>query len=212
MVDAWSPHPTLATVSHSFANDEVRRRRVRVEYATEAGAAPSLALRWTPPNGVDTDLPASALAPRYSMATASTGDDVRSDVDYLSMASGLVENSSRGMVVQTSMTYKPTYLRPTTRTLGAGGGSTTTYAYDGPSEAAVAMPASPTPPPQCLTPAANQFQGLKSTGGPATPPVALCCASSSTTPPGGSSGPRWPRTGPVPPTTPGGGDRSDLRF
>lgn len=180
VVDAWAAHASTATVTGPFANAVAGRHRIRVDYATDAVAGPALALRWTPPGGVNEFIPAASLAPRYSMATASVSDDTTAgatarsgDSTFLSMASGRLTDSTAdrgGLNIATTMTYETSagYLRPKTRTLGAGAGSAVAYTYYGDTEAAVPMPTTPPVPQPCATPAPGQAKALKSTTG-ATP-------------------------------------------
>jgi RHS repeat-associated protein len=143
VVDAWSPHPATVTVTGApSANNTPGRHRIRVDYATQAGATPGLVLRWTPPNGTDTAIPAASLAPRYSGPTGSVSDDTTAgvasrsgDAAYLGMANRLptdITADRAGARIVTTTTYEALgsgYLRPKTRVLGAGAGSTTLYDY-----------------------------------------------------------------------------------
>ena len=180
VVDAWAAHATSTTVTGSFTNAVAGRHRIRVDYATDAVTAPALALRWSPPGASEVAIPAASLAPRYSMATASVSDDTTAgatarsgDSTFLSMANGRLADATAdrgGLNIATTMTYETGagYLRPKTRTLGAGAGSAVAYEYYGPAETAVASP--------CAGVAANQAKALKSTTG-ATPAAGVALLS-----------------------------------
>ena len=166
VVDAWSDHATTTTVSGSFVNSAVARHRFRVDYATQSGATPSLALRWTAPGGTDAALPASMLSPRYSMAARSVTDDTTvdatslvGDVVYAGMANGLVTEATTDradLALTTTTGYEVPgsgYMRPRTRTLGAGSGTAVGYEYYATSE----VP----PTSGCAAVASNQGKALK---------------------------------------------------
>ncbi len=164
VVDGWVDHGSAATVAGTFANGAVGRHRFRVDYATQSGVAPSLQVRWAAPGGADTALAASKVAPRYSMPTASVSDDTTvgvasraGDVIYAAMANGLVTEATAdraGLAVVTTTSYETAgYLRPVTRTLGAGAATATTYEY----YAAAAAPLSS----GCAGAATNQGRALK---------------------------------------------------
>ncbi len=174
VVDAWSGYASPSVVTGSMANTvAASRHRIRVDYATQAGATPQLDLRWTPPGGAPTVIPASALAPRFSRPTRSVTDDTTNarvtTMAYDSPANGLPKRSTvdpGGLNLVSEYAYEnpagpDTYMRPTSRALPSAAGTlvpTTAYAYYGKTE----MVANP-----CVTgsPAVSQAGAMKTATG-----------------------------------------------
>ena len=76
VIDATGNRPTTTLVtSPPSAALAVGLHRIRLDYETPTVGAATLALQWTPPGGSSGPVPAGSVAPRYSLATASSVDD-----------------------------------------------------------------------------------------------------------------------------------------
>ncbi|HJV08948.1 MAG TPA: DNRLRE domain-containing protein [Acidimicrobiales bacterium] len=171
VVDAWSPHSSATTVTGSFIG-AAGRHRLRLDYAAQGDAAPSMLLKLdppgTPPLATVTD---DALAPRLSLgaeaATADTATGVPSragDVAYQGAKTNSQPGTGRvdpaGMRLATLATYDSPggsqWMRQTARTLPAG--NATSYAYYAPNEQPLTT--------ACDGAAADQGRGLKTRTSP----------------------------------------------
>ena len=145
VVDAWSPHPSYAIVSGSAATLSTGRHRIRVDYAAQAGVAPRVEIRWTPPAGSAQAVPNASLAPRYSLLAGTNAFDttvaVRTvDTAFRTPADGLptdVVADAAGEKLTTKMTYDALG-RLASRALPADHSAASTYAYYGGTEGPVA--------------------------------------------------------------------------
>jgi YD repeat-containing protein len=81
VIDATGNRLTTAVVVPSPASPAlgVGRHRIRLDYEAPTTGTTALELRWTPPGGSSGAVPSTSVAPRYSMATASTVDDRPTD-------------------------------------------------------------------------------------------------------------------------------------
>ncbi|MEA2902460.1 MAG: hypothetical protein QOH36_2347 [Actinomycetota bacterium] len=148
VVDASAAHASTTTVVGNFASGMVGRHRLRLDYATQTGAAPGLALGLDPPGSPPMAWVAdSRLAPRFSAgATATTDDDTAgvsaraADVHYLSSVLPAISRpvlpdvstaDPAGLALKTTATYDTGgldhYMRATSRTLPAGNATTFDY-------------------------------------------------------------------------------------
>ncbi|MGH9281165.1 MAG: PA14 domain-containing protein, partial [Acidimicrobiales bacterium] len=72
----WSPSEARPKISANLASG--LRHRIRVEAAGTSGppsTSPTMRLRWSPPNGAESDIPGDKVAPRYANATKVVVDD-----------------------------------------------------------------------------------------------------------------------------------------
>jgi large repetitive protein len=122
--------------------------RVRIEYVETTGSA-SVQLNWNSPTAGNEVVSATALSPRYGLATRTTVDNepnppsishARFDVNWdpaFGLATTIVQDPT-GQALTTSTTYETSGLRRRlSRTLPSG--NTTTYAYYGNSEGSPAI-------------------------------------------------------------------------
>ncbi|MDQ6927476.1 MAG: DNRLRE domain-containing protein, partial [Actinomycetota bacterium] len=154
VVDAWSAHSSLSTVSGTSPVLSAGRHRFRIDYAGPGGTTGSaqVQLQWASPAVA---LPAAKLAPRFSEPTKGVTDDTTAGVSqrtsttaYRTMSQGLdtTQTADPGTGGPLNLVSKTTYedpttggyLRPRFRDLPADGGTTTntrtTYAYYSPTD------------------------------------------------------------------------------
>ncbi len=169
VVDAWSAHAATTTVTGNFTNAVVGRHRIRVDYAPQSGAAPTLALRLSPPGGPDAAVAASSVAPRYSRSAKSTTDDTTANVATRSAdtayhaaadglkAAGTTDPGAGGLGLAATAAYDTGgaghFMRQTSAALPAGAGTATSSAYYARTEAPLGT--------SCAPGAANQGGQLK---------------------------------------------------
>ncbi len=114
-------------------------RRIRIDHAEGAGNA-SMSAYWTGPGTAYSVISATALKPRYGLATSTTVDDTGGVTPSMTTTTaynggGLdpvygLATSTTTAGLTTSMTYEPTgYRRRTAQTLPAGVANQTTYTY-----------------------------------------------------------------------------------
>ena len=126
VVDAWGPSSVERTLTGTTSAVAAgQRHRIRIDYIPATAAAPAPRLAWAPPGGGWAALPDSAVAPRYSVPTASTADDNKgvpaaaSATAYDSMANALPKLVTAGGL-QAEAFYQDAAKRQTGRTMPAG--------------------------------------------------------------------------------------------
>lgn len=149
VVDGWgfTDNGTTQTYQSTAGPKSLKagqRVRIRVEFKDTAGAA-NWSVRWVPPGGATTQIPAAQLRPDYGLVTEVVDPDGNvTKTTYADPATGLASSTvqpvgtGRADLV-TSTTYEPEpttdtspgWRRPLTRTLPSGAASTVTYAYYG---------------------------------------------------------------------------------
>jgi len=116
--------------------------RIRLDYQDQTGSA-RLILSWTPPGSGAVQVPMSALAPRYGLATTTVDPDgKKTRTEYPNPELGLATASvidPDGLALRSTTTFETLgvgYLRRTARTLPKGASTQVSYTYYGDTETA----------------------------------------------------------------------------
>ena len=142
----WKDEADVTGVAFNNATASATHR-IRIEYRENTGPA-SISINWTPPGGISTVIPQSALTPGYGLATSTTVDDntygaATTQTTYsnpaYSLRSAVVQDPAGHALTTQTASEAPTnttgYIRQLSKTLPAG--NTTNYAYYADTEAPV---------------------------------------------------------------------------